>query len=422
MPLIALLEPAPEAPLTPLLTVGGRPVIERQVRQARLAGAARVIVIGGPMAGVEAVPTPAAAAALIGDDDLVLVLAPGLVADERIVAATVAAAPALATFPDRGVERVDADSLYAGVAVYPGALVRRVVAGLGEWDFHSTLLRAAAGDGIARVDLAGLDLYAPARRRTVPLTWTVPGTPPEAAAATTTVIKAAQKGCLDWPARFIHPPIEDGLVRLLGPTPITPNMVTVFVALISLAAGIAFATGWLWTGLVLALVSGPLDGVDGKLARSRLEFSRWGDLEHVLDKIAEYGWYLALAAHFAVTLGHGPWVVAALIIVVALAEALGGEFYRRFTGGQLDDAGDFERRFRLISGRRNTYFWTLIPFAAFGAWYAGFVMVAVYATATFAVMQWRLFARLGEFGRRHSAAVAANYAATSYDFLPARRG
>ncbi len=420
--LVALLEPAPEAPLVPPLTVGGRPVIERQVRQARLAGAARVIVIGGPMAGVEAVPTHTAAAALIADDDLVLVLAPGLVADERIVAATVAAAPVLATFPDRGVERIDAGSLYAGVAVYPGALVRRVAAGLGDWDFHATLLRAAAGDGLARVDLAGLDLYAPARRRIVPLTWAVPATPGEASAATTMVIKAAQKGCLDWPARFIHPPIEDGLVRLLGPTPITPNMVTVFVAAISLAAGVAFAYGWLLTGLVLALVSGPLDGVDGKLARSRLEFSRWGDLEHVLDKIAEYGWYLALAGHFAVTMGHAPWLIAALIIVVALAEALGGEFFRRFTGGQLDDAGDLERRVRLISGRRNTYFWTLIPFAAFGAWYAGFVMIAVYAVATFAFMQWRLFTRLGEFGRAHSPAVAANYAASRYGFLPARRG
>ena len=421
MPLIALLAAAPEVPLSAPLTVGGRPVLERQIRQVRLAGAVRVIVVGGPLAGVEAVPTPDAAAALIAEDDLVLVLTPGLVADERIVAATVAAAPAVAIFADRGVERIDAASLFAGVAAYPGALVRRVIAELGDWDLHATLLRAAAGQGVARVDLSAMDLYAPARRRVVPLVWSVPATTTEAAAATTSVIRAAQKGCLDWPARFIHPPIEDGLVRLLGPTPITPNMVTLFVAAISLAAGIAFALGWLWTGLILALVSGPLDGVDGKLARSRLEFSRWGDLEHVLDKIAEYGWYLALAGHFAVTRGEAPWLIAALIIVVALAEALSGEFYRRFTGTQLDDAGDFERRFRLISGRRNTYFWTLIPFAAAGLWYAGFAMIAVYAVATFFVMQLRLFRRLGEYGRRHSATVAANYAATSYDFLPAKQ-
>lgn len=418
MPLIALLAAAPEVPLSAPLTVVGRPVLDRQVRQARHAGASRVLVLGGPSGFGEAVPGPGAAAALIDDDDLVLMLAPGLVADERIVAAVIAAAPALATWPDRGVERIDADAMAAGIAVYPGSLVRRVIAELGDWDLDATLLRAALGEGIARLDLAALPLYAPARRRDVPLTWALPTSAHEAAQATTTVIKAAQKGILDWPARFIHPPIEDGLVRLLGPTPITPNMVTLFVAAISLAAGVAFAYGWLWTGLILALVSGPLDGVDGKLARARVEFSKWGDLEHVLDKIAEYGWYLALAGHFAVTMGHAPWLVAALIILFALAEALGGEFFRRFTGTQIDDAGDFERRFRLISGRRNTFFWTLLPFAAFGAWYAGFVVIAVYAVATFFIMQYSLFRRLAEYGRAHSGTVAANFAASAYDFLP----
>lgn len=418
MPLIALLAPLPQVPLSPPLTVVGRDVLDRQVRQAHHAGAERVFVLGGPSRYGEAVPGPGAAAALIGDDDLILMLAPGLVADERIIAAVITNAPAAATWPDQGVERLDASAMAAGVAVYSGALVRRVIAELGEWDLQSTLLRVALGEGIARVDLAALPLYAPARRREVPLIWALPTTPGEAAEATTSVIKAAQKGCLDWPARFIHPPIEDGLVRLLGPTPVTPNMVTLFVAAISLAAGVAFAFGWLWTGLALALVSGPLDGVDGKLARARIEFSRWGDLEHVLDKIAEYGWYLALAAHFAVTQGHAPWLVAALIILFALAEALGGEFFRRFTGKQLDDAGAFERRFRLVSGRRNTFFWTLVPFAAFGAWYAGFVAIAAYAVATFFVMQYSLFRRLAEYGRAHSAAVAANFAATTYDFLP----
>jgi len=418
MSLIALLAAAPEVPLDPALTVVGRPVLGRQARQAHHAGAARVLVLGGPVAQGEMVAGPDAAAASLADDDLVLMLAPGLVVDERIVAAVIAAAPAVATWPDRGVERIDADTLAAGVAVYPGALVRRVAAGLGDWDLGSTLLRAALVDGVARLDLAALPLYAPSRRREVPLTWALPTSLTEAAAATTTVIKAAQKGCLDWPARFIHPPIEDGLVRLLGPTPITPNMVTLFVAALSLGAGVAFAYGWLWTGLVLALISGPLDGVDGKLARARVEFSKWGDLEHVLDKIAEYGWYLALASHFAVTRGEAPWLVAALIILFALAEALGGEFFRRFTGSQLDDAGRFERSFRLVSGRRNTFFWTLLPFAAFEAWYAGFIMIAVYAVATFFVMQFSLFKRLAVYGRAHSGQIESNFAATTYDFLP----
>ena len=197
-------------------------------------------------------------------------------------------------------------------------------------------------------------------------------------------------------------------------------MVTLFVAALSVVAIVAFASGWLWTGLAVALISGPLDGVDGKLARSRVEFSKWGDLEHAIDKLAEYAWYAALAAHFSVTRGEGPWAVAALIVLFALAESLSGEFFRRFTGAQLDDAGTFERRFRLVSGRRNTFFWTLVPFAIFDAWYAGFVAIAVYAVVTYFVMQYSLFRRLASYGRDHSAAVATNLSATAYDFLPSR--
>ena len=414
MPLAALLSPPPEAVLAPPLVIAGRPLLERQRRQARHVGARRVVIVTGvgDLALIEE----------IADGDYVLALAPGVVVDERVVAAVVSlGGPVIATWPAAfgGVERIDAAAFAAGVAVYPGALVRRVATGLGDWDLHSTLLRAALAEPtIGRLDLAGLDLYAPARRRQVPLTWSLPTTAEDTAATTATLLAAAQKGCLDWPARWLHPPVENALVRLLLPTPLTPNLVTLFIAALSLIAGVAFACGWLWTGLIIALVCGPLDGVDGKLARTRLEYSRYGDLEHVLDKIAEYGWYLALAGHFAARGNTGAWAVAALIVLFALAEALAGEFFRRFTGAQLDDAGPFERRFRLVSGRRNTFFWTLVPFAIADAWYAGFVAVAAYAVVTFAVMQYSLYRRLAEYGSRHSVVVAANFQRTAYGFLP----
>ena len=101
----------------------------------------------------------------------------------------------------------------------------------------------------------------------------------------------------------------------------------------------------------------------------------------------------------------------------ALAEALLGEFYRRMTGAQLDDAGPFERAYRLVSGRRNTFFWCLLPFAWLEAWASGLVMIAAYATANFFVMLGRFFIRLAEYGRSHSAAIAANLAATAYGML-----
>jgi phosphatidylglycerophosphate synthase len=249
--------------------------------------------------------------------------------------------------------------------------------------------------------------------------WAQPKSETEAKAAGKALIADAQKGCLDWPARFLHAWPEDVLVGLLAPTRITPNMVTLATGVIGIAAGVAFAVGWLWTGLILALITGPLDGVDGKLARTRCEYSRWGDLEHLIDKILEYGWYLCIAWHFSTVRGSAlPWAIAALIILPAVAEAVQGEFFRRMTGFQLDDAGDFERRIRLVAGRRNTFLWTWLGFAAFGLWFEGFVVLAVYSVVTTAVAQWRFYKRLSAYARESGHKIAINYASTAYSFLP----
>src|SRR5690606_13703930 len=110
--------------------------------------------------------------------------------------------------------------------------------------------------------------------------------------------------------------------------------------------------------------------------------------------------------------------IAALITLFALAEAVQNEFYRRFTGQALDDAAPFDRRYRLVSGRRNTFFWTYVPFALAGAWYAGFVMIAVYSVVNFFVAQWRFFVNLQSYGRAVSRTIEANFQRTAYAFLP----
>ena len=415
---------------TAALTAGGITIAERQTRQLRRAGAEAVLVLDAPPLsvippGTDAV-TQASLPAAVGEGDRVLVVARGLIVDERALAAVAAApVPALlvsdATRPGAGgVERLDALTLAGGVAAVRGSALVALLRTLGDWDLESTLTRALATDA-TRVEATAIPLYAPDRRRAVPLLWARPQTAAEARVADRAIIAAAQKGCLDWPARFIHPLIEDTLVRLLAPTPVTPNLVTLATGVIGVAAMAAFAMGWLWTALILALITGPLDGVDGKLARTRVEFSRWGDLEHLIDKILEYGWYAAAAAWFARTMGSAlPWAIAALIIVPALAEAIQGEFFRRFTGVQLDDAGRVERRIRLVAGRRNTFLWTWLPFAAVGLWFAGFVALAVYSVVTTGAAQWRFYKRLGAYGRDHSAAVATNFTATGYGFLPSK--
>jgi phosphatidylglycerophosphate synthase len=414
------------------LVAGGLTAIERQARQLARAGAdalfaVDVVPLTQLPAGVTAI-TAAGVLEVVEARDRVVTIAAGLIIDERAIAAVLAAPVPAMLVRDatqtgaEGIERLDALTFAGGVMTLSGAIVRRIASGLGEWDMESTLIRAAAEDpATTRIELSSLPTYAPNRRRDVPMLWTQPQSPNESRDAGDAVIAAAQKGCLDWPARFIHPPIEDALVRALAPTKVTPNQVTLATGMIGIIAGVAFACGQLWLGLGLALLTGPLDGVDGKLARTRVEFSKWGDLEHLVDKVLEYGWYLCIAYHFSTETGSAlPWAVAALIIIPAITEAVQGEFFRRLTGIQLDDAGDFERRFRLVAGRRNTFLWTWLPMAAAGLWFPGFVALAIYSVVTTGIAQWRFYKRLLAYGRAHGDRIAANYAATGYAFLPPR--
>lgn len=434
--LVSTGEPVPGALPPGLLVVAGRTLVERQARQAARAGARRILVLAPALPAdverrlaaiqglerVEAGRSPVAALEGAAPDSPLLVIEPGVLLDERLLDAvrdsagsTVLATAGHAIAP--GAERLDRESFFAGVLKLPAAEARAALAGHPGWDPVSTLMRHAAPTA-QRVALEELPLYSEGRRRDVPLLWAYPANS-GAAAAEAAVLSAAQKGCLDWPARFLHPPVENLLVRWLWPTSITPNMVTLATGVLGFAAMAFLALGMFWPGLLLILLIGPLDGVDGKLARTRIEFSKYGDLEHVLDKVLEYGWFLAMGWWFSAN-GHGlaAWLVAIGICLFAVVEAIQGEYFRRFAGRQLDDWGPFERQVRLVAGRRNTFFWTLLPFGLAGSWWLGFVVLLGYAALTFAIAEWRFLKALAEYARDNSHAVRENFARTAYAFLP----
>src|SRR3546814_17787456 len=99
------------------------------------------------------------------------------------------------------------------------------------------------------------------------------------------------------------------------------------------------------------LFLGPLDGVDGKLARTRLQYSRWGDLEHVADKTVEYGAFIALGGYLSSTAGHSvPWVLAGITNAFSLAVVVPGAIFNRYTRRQPDDTGVLSGK-SLVSGK-----------------------------------------------------------------------
>jgi phosphatidylglycerophosphate synthase len=168
---------------------------------------------------------------------------------------------------------------------------------------------------------------------------------------------SAQKGVLDFPARVLHPIPENVLTRLVTATPITPNHITVFTALIAFMATYLFTREMFAWGLAIAVVVNVLDGVDGKLARVTLVTSRLGDrLDHILDVAFEFSWYVGIGWGLqAGGDGNLPLLIAVgLVVMMASSRAASGA-YKLTTGRQIHDHRRFDRGFRLVAGRRNIY-------------------------------------------------------------------
>lgn len=431
-----------------LLTVGGLSVIERQLRQLNSLGIEKVYVVSfsirelieKSLRHAKAVPSDIEILsphefhpeALWQAEEKLLLIEEGVILDKRIFTAAIGSSSSqerrLVVFPGNAVmagkglglklQAADQDYLFASAARVWGHDIKRAFT---DADFMKSplksVLKAAILSGpVELVDVTQLSTYITDRRRNVDILWRPVSTYQETKKATAAVIEATQKGALDWPAKYIHPYLEDVLVKLLCLLPVTPNMITALTTLGGIAVAWLFASGHLAFGLMGALLVGVLDGVDGKLARTKLESTKIGELEHVLDKIIEYSWYFAIAWYLAQSQNDGlMWVLVAFIIsLFSVAEAVQGEFFRRMTGRQLDDAGSFERAFRLIGARRNTQFWLLVPFGLYHAWAVGFITLSFYTVVTFFVAQARFMLRTREYVSEQSHVIKKNFEDTTY--------
>src|SRR5947208_1103284 len=128
---------------------------------------------------------------------------------------------------------------------------------------------------------------------------------------------ATQKHVLDFPA-IIHVPIENWLVLHLCRTSIAPNQVTFMAAMLGVGVTLLYAFGYLWAGVLLALVFGVWDGLDGKLARLKAQTTELGKREHILDDFIDMSSWTALAYHFQASC-HVRSAYALLIAFIAPA-------------------------------------------------------------------------------------------------------
>ena len=134
----------------------------------------------------------------------------------------------------------------------------------------------------------------------------------------------------------LYHPLAWQLAHALAPTPLTPNMVSVFGGLLVVAAGLVYwstsGPWWALLGMVLHLSWHVVDGADGDLARITGKTSPLGELvDGICDYVSHIVLYVLLAFVLSRTLGPGwAWFWALAAGVSHIVQANHVEVQRRF--------------------------------------------------------------------------------------------
>jgi len=240
-------------------------------------------------------------------------------------------------------------------------------------------------NAIAAVDVTDQPSYSPALRRRLRPFWFPAPPPTRVKLAERILLNSVQKGTQDFPAR-IHAPLETFLISKLCKTAITSGQLTVSWIILAFGTTILFATGHLVWGILLALIIGILDGLDGKQARIKVETSKTGKIEHWFDSFFEVVWPTALAYHFYVS-GQLPnaFFYLALLIVAEALDGIGKLGVYVPAEKSLVGPGLFDRIVRLVGGRRNIYVWVLVACVVLAMPEKALIVMAFWEVATAAV-------------------------------------
>jgi phosphatidylglycerophosphate synthase len=277
------------------------------------------------------------------------------------------------------------------VAQAPNALHAKVCgAALLQRDWVSTQsgpLENAINNGLEQNAMAAVDVtdqpsYSPALRRRLRPFWFPAPPSAHVKLAERILLNSVQKGTQDLPAR-IHAPLETFLLSKLCKTAVTPGQLTVAWIILAFGTTILFAIGHLIGGILLALIIGILDGLDGKQARIKVETSKTGKIEHWFDSFFEVVWPAALAYHFYVS-GQLPnaFFYLALLIVAEALDGIGKLGVYGPAERLLVEPGLLDRIVRLVGGRRNIYVWVLVACVVLGVPEKALIVMAFWEVAT----------------------------------------
>ncbi|MGI9464457.1 MAG: CDP-alcohol phosphatidyltransferase family protein, partial [Aestuariivirgaceae bacterium] len=191
------------------------------------------------------------------------------------------------------------------------------------------------------------------------------------------------KGATDFVTKHVWPRPAYQVTRMLAPTAVSPNMVTTVGALFMVISFWLFLSGYFLTGLAAAWMMTFLDTVDGKLARTTLTSSKWGDIfDHGIDLVHPPFWYAAWG-YGAVAAGTGLdqstlWLLLAVIIAGYVIQRLMEGIAIKWLGLEIHIWRPIDTFFRQITARRNPNLALLTVFAVVGRPDWGLISVAAW--------------------------------------------
>jgi len=369
--------------LRALFPLAGRTLIEYQVRCAAAAGAAPIVVVVERVPqmlqdaferlrldsiGVFAVSEINEAISRFEAGSSIIIIGDGVAPPVELVTQMAEQAePAVTIVPDdeqhQAYERIDAGSRWAGVAIVDANLLGSTAAILGDWDLLSTLLRRAIQEGAVRIqttEAGGEPLLVQNAE--------------QLADFQRVLIQASRGARTDFASRYLLAPVEDIATEQLMETPVRPVWLIWAALGLSLGGAFCFSRGWLGAGLVLLVLSTPLDLIASRLASLRLKPLP----AKMLSRSALWpASGLALLAIGLWEMRHGPgW--GALVTAAAgcaFAEAA------RIEKSSMPPGGDL-----WLFSRRNAVA-LAIPFAIGGVWTAYLLGILAYAAISFFIVQ-----------------------------------
>ncbi len=254
----------------------------------------------------------------------------------------------------------------------------------GDRSLTETIAAALSEEKLAKLDLSEFDPYIENLRRRIPPFLLLVEGEKQVREMDRLLRQQVHKGVLEFVAKYIHPPLEFGAVKLIAHTPISPNLITIIWLILAAIAVPLFATGHLLAGIILAVISGVLDGVDGKLARLTLRFSKTGDmLDHIGGTVYDAVWYLALGWYFS---GGDPNSTGAtftfILFISYLVERVVPGIFRKMHKAEIHDYAAVDIFVRFVGSRMNNNIWLLLVGIVFGLARQTFYFISVWMLAT----------------------------------------